>query len=156
MPEEWLIDGYNLLHARASAGHSQHPQKRSELLAELAGFASLKGQPVVVVLDGKGEPGELETHDTKLFRVVYSQKVSADACIERTLYERRSTTLFTVVTNDRAIANIARGGGSRVMSCETFLETLKESGKESSDTLHKGRIRSHGFNRPFDDKLKDL
>ena len=32
---------------------------------------------------------------------------------------------------------------------------MKESQKESSETLHKNKLRSHGFHRPFEDKLKD-
>ena len=111
---------------------------------------------MMVVMDGYGDPAELDIHNTRLFRVVYSQKVSADACIERLLYERRSATRFTLVTDDRAIANMARGGGASVIGTGAFMEMMKESRKESSETLDKNKLRSHGFNRPFGDKLKDL
>ena len=154
MAEEWLIDGYNLLHAWPAGKRSQK-KSRETLLSELAGFAALKAQRMKVVLDGKGDESELKVHHTEFLHVVYSQKVSADAYLERELFERRGKAQFTVVTNDRAIANIARGSGERVWSTEVFLQILKESRSESSDIEHRNKSRSHGFNRPFDDKLKD-
>ena len=154
MAEEWLIDGCNLLYATVSGKSPKGKKDRAALLAVLAGFAALKAQPVLVVLDGTGEPGELDVHHTKFLYVVYSQKVSADACLERLLYERRGQARFTVVTDDRAITNIARGTGAIVLGTGTFLEMVKECRKESSETLAKNKLRSHGFHRPFD-KLKD-
>lgn len=153
MAEEWLVDGYNLLHAHPSAKSSKNKKDRGELLAELAGFCALQARPMTVVLDGKGETAELDIHRTALFAVVYSQNVSADACIERLLYEKRGQVRFTVVTNDRAITNIARGCGASVLNSEGFLEMMKDSQKESSEDLDKRRLRQHGFNRPFEDKL---
>ena len=155
MTDEWLVDGYNLLHARPSGRSQNNKKNREELLAALAGFAAAKGQRMRVVLDGAGQPAELEFHHTALLRVVYSQKVSADACIEKLLYEHRSQVRFTVVTDDRAISDIARGTGAVVFGTGPFLEMMKESQKESSETLHKNKLRSHGFHRPFEDKLKD-
>ena len=153
MLEEWLVDGYNLLHACASEA-SRRKVSRETLLSELAGFAASKAQRMLVVLDGSGDPAEWQAHHSEFLRVVYSQKVSADAYLERHLFEHRGKANFTVVTNDRAITNIARGGGARVLGTETFLEMIRETRKESSETLQKNKARSHGFNRPFDDKLK--
>ena len=155
MAEEWLIDGYNLLHASASARTSKPKRDLGPWLAELAGYASLTKCTMLVVLDGAGDSGELEIHRTKFFSVVYSKKSSADAFIERRLFEHRSRTTFVVVTDDRAVTNIARGAGASVLGTRTFLEMMKETRKESSDALHKDKIRSHGFHRPFEDKLKD-
>lgn len=156
MVEEWLVDGCNLLHAYPSGRSSKDKNSRAVLLSALAGFSASQEKHMLVVLDGKGEPAELDIHHTSLFRVVYSQKVSADACIERILFERRSQARFTVVTDDRAISNIARGSGAMVVGTAPFLEMLKESRKESTEALDKGKLRSHGFNRPFEDKLKDI
>ncbi len=156
MAEEWLVDGCNLLHAYPAGRSPKNTNSRAELLAALADFASQRDRPMLVVLDGKGEAAELDIHHTALFRVVYSQKVSADACIERVLFERRSQARFTVVTDDRAISNIARGSGALVVGTAPFLEMMKESKKNSSKSVDKGKLRSHGFHRPFEDKLKDV
>jgi uncharacterized protein len=156
MSEEWLVDGYNLLHAAYPSGSSTRIKPdREAFLAELAGFSALDGKPMLVVLDGAGDQAELDKHTAPKFRVIYSQKVSADACIERTLFERRTEARFTVVTDDRAISNIARGSGALVMGAAGFLERLKESRKERADKQAHDKMKGHGFNRPFD-KLKDL
>ena len=154
--DEWLVDGFNLLHAYPCTKPSNTKISRVDLLSVLAGFASLKAKRMLVVLDGVGDAAELDIHHSPLFRVVYSQKVSADACIERLLFERRSEVRFTVVTDDRAISNIARGSGALVVGTAQFLEMLKETRKESTESLDKNKLRSHGFNRPFEDKLKDI
>ena len=111
---------------------------------------------MLLVLDGKCEFAELDIHHTALFRVVYSQKVSADTFIERILFDRRTEARFTVVTDDRAITNIARGSGALVVGTTQFLDLMKESKKEGAESVDKGKLRSHGFHRPFEDKLKDI
>ena len=157
MTEEWLIDGYNLLHGLHSVISSESKKSnRSALLSDVADFSSRVEQRVLMVLDGSGPQDELDSYHTPFFRVVYSQKISADSYIERMLFERRSEAQFMVVTNDRAISNIARGGGARVMSTSQFLERMRDLKKESSAEQDKKNIRSHGFHRPFEDKLKDL
>ena len=156
MAEEWLIDGYNLLHALHSASPPEKNRSNlHRLISDVADFASESSQVVFMVLDGHGRQGELDICHTAFFRVVYSQKISADTFIEKTLFERRAETQFMVVTNDRAIANIARGGGARVMSTTQFLERMRESKKESTDKQQKNKIKSHSFHRPFEDRLKD-
>jgi hypothetical protein len=62
---------------------------------------------------------------------------------------------MTVVTNDRAISDIARGGGSRVLSVSGLMELLQETKRQNADILFDEKVRSHGFNRPFEKKLKD-
>ena len=121
-----------------------------------AEFASFKNVSVLLVLDGAGDPAELGAYRTSCFEVVYSQKVPADAYIEKHLYENRDKQRLVVVTDDRAITNIARGCGASVLGTSTFAELLKECKKEGSDLLQKEKSREHGFHRPFEDKLKDL
>ena len=154
MPEEWLIDGYNLLHAiTAVCKQKQVKMDREILLAQLSSFAANKNVRLTVVLDGQGNQSELGSLNTSLFEVAYSQKVSADTYIERVLFERRALVKLVVVTNDRAISNIARGGGASVFGCDDFMMQLKDSKDETSKIQQKNDIRSRGFNRPFDEKL---
>ena len=155
MSEQWLIDGYNLLHALRPADSPKTRLSREKLFALTAEFASFKKVRTLLILDGAGEPAQLEAYRTDHFEAVFSQKVSADAYIEKYLYEQRGKVRMTVVTNDRAIANIARGGGASVLSTLQFLELLKECRAESGDVLRKEKLRGHRFNRPFEDKLKD-
>ena len=155
MAEQWLIDGCNLLHALQSQTSKRSSLSREKLFALIAEFASFKKTHTLLVLDGVGDEGELRAYRTAYFEAVFSQKDSADACIEKYLFQHRQTQDLVVVTDDRAISNMGRGGGARVLSTSMFAELLKECRKEASDVLHKEKSREHGFNRPFEDKLKD-
>lgn len=155
MQELWLIDGYNLLHALRSEVSPKDAPSREKLFALAAEFASLKKYRTLLVLDGAGDPAQLEAYRTGCFEAVFSQKVSADTCIEKHLYEERGKARMTVVTNDRAIANIARGCGAAVMSASAFYGLLGECRREGEEWRQKEKSRGHRFNRPFEDKLKD-
>lgn len=145
-----MIDGYNLLHASAKDYQKKWPTTKTGLCTALAGFASVKKQKVRAVLDGAGDSEELRVYQTAYFEAVYSQKVSADHIIEKTIYQNKATTSFLVVTDDRTVSELARGGGARVLKNSQFLEMLKEAGRESEAAIFKEEVRSHGFNRPFD------
>ena len=155
MSEQWLIDGYNLLHSLNSLG-SFKTLSREGLLSMVAGFASFQKTDVLLVLDGIGSEAELASYATAHFKAVFSQKDPADTYIERYLFEYRTRRALVVVTDDRAIANIGRGGGARVLSTSVYAKILKDTMKENQDLLRKEEDRGHGFNRPFGDKLKDL
>ena len=152
MLEEWLIDGYNLLH---HGGSSKSIQAKTQLLSQLASFAASKKTKIWMVLDGTGASGELGIHKTHYFEPVYAENLTADQYIEKYLYQYRAAFSLVVVTNDRAIANMARGGGARVMSNQQFMEILLDSQQDQQKTLDQESIRAHGFHRPFDQKLKE-
>ena len=154
MTEQWLIDGYNLLYALQQTPEKSLP--REELLSRVAEFASFKKTRILLVLDGTGDEGELDGWRTDCFEAVFSKKMPADTYIEQYLFEHRQSRQISVVTNDRAIANLARGGGARVLSTGVFWDLLTDCKKESSEILRIKKTREHGFNRPFDEKLKDL
>lgn len=154
MPEAWFIDGYNLLYDLTS-GKRKNPISRRQLFDRLAGFASTGDRRVVVVLDGTGPAEELVADRTERFEIVYSQKVSADAYIERSVCERKGMPGTVVVTRDTAISRMARGSGARVFEPREFMEILFAGEKDQDGVLFKERVKSHGFNRPFERKFKD-
>ena len=148
LSEYWLIDGYNVLHE--SRGGAKKRPSRELLFSRLAGFASSGPRQVLVVLDGVGPDEEWIACRTPNFSVVYSQKVTADSHIERILCAEKGRFNFMVVTRDRAVIEMSRGSGARVMSPEDLLSLIGDAGKEGDETLLKERIRAHGFNRPFE------
>jgi predicted RNA-binding protein with PIN domain len=148
-----LIDGYNLLHDLQNQKDKKRRLSRESLLACVASFAASRNTPVHFVMDGVGSPQELESFNTRLFTACYSQKVSADTYIEKYLYDKKGRAAIIVVTHDRAISNMARGAGARVMSPTEFAELLQNTEKDRSDILFQQKVKSHGFNRPFDGKL---
>jgi predicted RNA-binding protein with PIN domain len=149
MLEEWLIDGYNLIRdVIPQSGPLQI--SREVFFGKLAGFASSAERKVLVVLDGTGTDDEFEVYRTKSFNIIYSQSVTADSVIEKILFEQKGLITFTVVTKDGALARMARGSGSRVISPADFMKLLKDSQNENSQHLFQEKVRSHGFNRPFE------
>ncbi len=152
MPEEWLIDGYNLLYDLKKSRTSP-AVSREQLFGLLASFASMGERRVLMVLDGVGNDAEFESCRTAAFQIIYSQSVSADSYIEKYLYDKKGKVRFVVVTRDRAIANIASGTGARVMDPRVFMETMAEGQKDGADILFQHKVKAHGFNRPFDGKL---
>ncbi len=159
MSEEWLIDGYNLLHDLAGRRRGRSGAlplaEKGALFAALAGFAASGSRRVTVVLDGVGRDAEFGAYRTAVFEVVHSQKVSADTYIERRIAEQKDRSRIVVVTRDRAIVTFARGAGARVTDPGELLDLLKAEDRAHDETLFKHRIAGHGFNRPFDRKLKD-
>ena len=156
MLEEWLIDGYNLLHSAAPPGNKKGGVSREALFGLLAGFASAEERKVLMVLDGQGNEREFGAYQTKNFSVVYSQTLTADSVIEKMLCEKKGAVSFRVVTKDRAVCQMARGFGARVMAPEEFMTLLGARRKENDEILFGEKVRSHGFSRPFEEKLKNL
>src|SRR5687768_9021898 len=107
MFELWLIDGYNLLHDLNPSRRGKKPAKEAlfDLLADFA--AAGKDRRVLLVLDGKGSEGEHDVRRTASFEAVYSQDVTADTYIEKSLYDNRAKARLFVVTKDRAITLMA-------------------------------------------------
>jgi predicted RNA-binding protein with PIN domain len=153
MPEEWLIDGYNLLYEIRFKFPKSGLSDRGALFSLLAGFAAA-GRRVTAVLDGCADAAELEPYRTKDFEAVFSGKRSADAYIEARLSERAALVRTVVVTRDAALRSMARGYGARVIAPDEFLELVREEKKEGEDAWLR-RPQPRIFNRPFDGKLGD-
>ncbi len=153
MPEEWLIDGYNLLYDLKNRKHKNNAVTRESLLHALANFASASGRKIQMVLDGQGDDAEWQAFQTPTLQILYSQAVSADSYIEKYLCEKKAVCRLVVVTRDQAISRIARGFGASVLSTETFTAMLEEFKKESGDSLWKHQVKAHGFHRPFEGKI---
>ena len=156
MLEEWLIDGYNLLHSASSHENKKQGVFREALFELLASFASSEDRKVLMVLDGQGNDQEFGAYQTKNFAVIYSNALTADSVIERMLCGKKGAVSFRVVTKDRAVCRMARGLGARVTEPKEFMALLNAGRKETDQILFSEKIKSHGFSRPFEEKLKNL
>lgn len=148
--ETWLFDGWNVLH-----GLSSLLQKRlsSEALTSLiSGYCAQNGYHGLLIWDGFGPGASAPAAQPAagLLSVIFSDRLTADAVLERYLYDHRGQGEFVAVTDDGAMTRVARGLGARVFSVKRLAELLDESRQERDDRDHKGRADSHGFNRPFD------
>lgn len=152
MTEEWLIDGYNVLHDFASRKGSGLPRERGALLLALASLAG-PSRRILVVFDGVGNDDEFAAFRTASFEVLHSQKVPADAYIERRFTQKTDRRSTVVVTRDRAIVTLARGAGARVSSPDDLAALLRDAARSREEDLFRHRVRGRGFHRPFEDKL---
>jgi predicted RNA-binding protein with PIN domain len=112
VPDLYLVDGYNLLHAGAA-------ESREELVDRLAEFLAVRGARGVVVFDGAGPErlvGGLEVRFAP----------HADQLIERLAAERRLEERVAVVSSDTAVRETA-GVGVRRISSRNFLAELAEA-----------------------------
>lgn len=156
--ECWLIDGWNVLHGLSAAreGPRRALLSPEALLSLLAGFAAQTGCRMLVIWDGHGPGGDprLKTPVSKAVESVYSADQTADAVLERYLFEHKLEGAFVVVTDDVAMSRIARGSGARVFSVPRLQELMQEGEKARRERADSAQADSYGFNRPFDEKLK--
>lgn len=160
MSEAWYIDGYNVVHDLAAPPSKKRPANSrkivlSELFSKLAGFAASAERRLLVVLDGVGDNNEFRAYRTQSLDIVYSERVSADAYIERALFGARGRARLFVVTRDRALAQVALNGGAQVVTPKDLMERVAKDRQEKRDILHSHDVKAHGFHRPFEEKLKE-
>lgn len=128
-------------------------RNKAQLLEYCSRFAAMVHAPVRLVLDGVGPDAELSAYSHEFFEAAYSKAVSADAVIERLLFEGRGKFRYRVVTEDRAIAAIAAGTGAAVCSAVEFMAQIDDNNRQQNERLNKEDVRSRGFHRPFEDRL---
>lgn len=120
----YLVDGNNVLGQRPG-WHRDRPGAQRRLLSELAVLASQKRLRLAVVFDGR--PLDHVTDGGRLRGVtVYFARSGSDADhrIVELLEADPNRITCTVVTSDRALGNLVRGLGVRLMRSGEFRRTL--------------------------------
>ena len=113
-----VIDGDNLL--GTWPGRSRSDAEKRSLVRQVDLLISREKRRVVVVFDGSSPPGVSYGPD-----VLFSGKGrKADAVILEFLHSESDTSGWTVVTNDRSLADQCRWVGAHVESVRAFRERL--------------------------------
>lgn len=127
---EYLVDGYNLLHAWDAAAD------RQRLLDALADFAEREGARVTAVFDGVDLPfpdrGSHRGVAVRFSRTPQDADRLIASCLGKS-HHRRDT---VVVSSDNAVRTEAKAVGARVLSSREFARRLREAparGSESRD-----------------------
>lgn len=109
----WLVDGDNLL--GAWPGRARTAAERQALALELRALANRERRRIVVVFDGapSGPAPGVDVEYSGAGR-------SADDCILARLRAAADPAGWTVVTNDRSLADRCRWSRARVEACHVF------------------------------------
>ncbi len=142
MPINYYIDGYNVVHCcsrlRALIQDS-FEAGRDALVDRVSRYCAATGEAAMVVFDGRGRAAEPMPpfHGSPGLEVVYSPThQSADALIERAVYDAKNRRDIIVVSGDRGIRDLCRGLGALVMSPDNFLVAVDERLERDRAGLH--------------------
>jgi predicted RNA-binding protein with PIN domain len=123
---EWLVDGFNVLHAGLLRGRDRKDwwnEERRRLVIERAARLAASGERVCVVFDGArpalAETSEAESAAASAPRVVFAP--DADEWILKAVRAAADPAAVVVVTSDRSVADRARRKGARVARPREFL-----------------------------------
>jgi predicted RNA-binding protein with PIN domain len=128
---EWLVDGFNVLHAGLLRGRDRKDwwnEERRRLVIERAGRLAAGGERVCVVFDG-ARPA-LADSDTPAgegsagVRVVFAR--DADEWILKAMRAAPDPSAVAIVTADRSVADRARRRGAQVIAPRVFLARCAE------------------------------
>lgn len=142
MAERLLVDGYNVLH------HSSKLQRlirqdmetaREALIDKVAHYCIQTGHQVTIVFDGQGAQVVQRVEHYRsvpTLEVLYAPgHLSADAVIERMVYQTPRKMDVAVVTSDRGVRDLCRGMGALVMDANNFLKSIQDSRVDAGETV---------------------
>jgi predicted RNA-binding protein with PIN domain len=123
---EFLIDGYNLLHAMGwgpKAGGISLERSRLRLIEWLAAALGAQSADVLVVFDAVHGRGQAETVHRGI-RIEFSVGQTADDLIESLIAGFQPPNELTVVSNDHRIQQSARRRGVNSWTCGEYVDWL--------------------------------
>lgn len=146
MAEKLLVDGYNVLH------HSRKLQRlmrqdmetaREALIDKVAHYCIQTGHQVTIVFDGRGlQVVQKVAHYRSVpsMDVLYAPgHLTADAVIERMVYQEPRKMEVAVVTSDRGVRDLCRGMGALVMDANHFLQSIQATRTDVGETVRNTR-----------------
>jgi predicted RNA-binding protein with PIN domain len=123
---EFLIDGYNLLHAMGWApkpGGISLERSRLRLIDWLASSLGAQSADVLIVFDAVHGRGQTETVHHGI-RIEFSVGQTADDLIESLIAGYQPPAQLTVVSNDHRIQQAARRRGVNAWTCGEYVDWL--------------------------------
>lgn len=145
----YYVDGYNVMHKATELRplvRQSFLAAREALIEKVAQFCVATGTPVTLVFDGQAKhTAEHSVHEhVGGLRIVYAPANStADAVIERTVYQAAAKLETVVVSNDRSVREVCRNMGAIVIEADNFLTTLREAKRDTQALInHTQRVET--------------
>jgi len=146
MAETYYVDGYNVLHKSSllrPLADEDFESARDALIEKVAAFCAASGKRAVLVFDGRGrqQPQVQENNlGVKNLEILYGPgNLTADAVIERLIYQTSNKLDAVVVSNDRGLRDLCRGMGALLMDADNYLATGREARSDVSAVLARTR-----------------
>ncbi len=143
--ETYYIDGYNLLHFaprwKELADHDLEEARRA-LVIEVSKWCAGTDHTAKIIFDGAGARTEVSEQAGQVWgvEVLYtSRHTSADAIIERGVYDAPARESIVVVSADRGILDLCRGMGAMSMRPEYFLRSMNDTIGDTSARILNAR-----------------
>jgi predicted RNA-binding protein with PIN domain len=121
-PERWLVDGMNVIGSRPDGWWRDRPGAVRRLTESLSRWASVNGEEVTVVFDGRPVPDLADT-----VAVTFAPRRgpnAADDEIVRIVSTHEAPATLRVVTSDAALAARVRALGATVLGAGEFRAAL--------------------------------
>ena len=153
----YYIDGYNIIHhcpQLRPLAHRDFEAARDALVDRVSRYCAVTGETASVVFDGRGRVTDLAAplHASPGVDVIYSPAhQSADAYIERCVYESGDRLQIVVVSGDRGIRDLCRGLGTLTMTPRNFLGAVTDRLARELET--RSFRQSHHNIRRLEDRL---
>ncbi len=152
MPTTFYIDGYNVIHRSKTLrplANSDFEGAREALIDRVAEICTALGRNAYVVFDGRSRHlPEHVAHGRRVagLEVVYAPaNKTADAVIERYVYQSTDKMNIVVVSGDRGLRDLCRNMGALVMDADNFLATSKEIDRDVQTLAARTRQASPAF-----------
>ena len=132
MPDSYIIDGYNLIHALGMIQNKMDrgglEQSRRQLLDFLAKGFGADTPRVTVVFDAKQAPRGVprQQQDRGLHIHFAPKNQSADDWIEKLIDEATQPRALVVVSNDMRLQSAAERSGGRAWSHDALLDFMEK------------------------------
>ena len=145
MVPHYYIDAYNVVNKSSMLRPvAQHDLERArDMLLDLVQCFCLTGEyDVTVVFDGREEEQTRQTAPLSGkahgMHLIYSpHHTSADAVIERLIYQQQNRMNCIVVSNDRSLRDQCRGMGALTMEADSFLTSVRQVQQGARELLTK-------------------
>lgn len=152
MATTFYIDGYNVIHRSKSLrplANNDFEGAREALIDRVAEICTALGRNAVIVFDGKSRhmPEHVD-HGRKVsgLEVVYAPaSKTADAVIERYVYQSSKKMDLVVVSGDRGLRDLCRNMGALVMDADNFLATSREIDRDVQNLAARTRRGTPAF-----------
>jgi predicted RNA-binding protein with PIN domain len=130
----YVIDGYNVLKQIPQLSKRQLPKGRQGLLDIIDKYNLCGKNEATVVFDG--HPNIIEKPHKSRFKIIFSEKRTADDVIEKIVRESLNPSRTIVVTNDKELRCRTKKLNAETLSVEEFGKKIPKKGKKKQQKKH--------------------